>query len=231
MVTLKKYWNKFGNWFSRQSVWGKIVFGIIVISFASGGWTFSIFLIIVWLIKSNYKGHSRNKSENEMTEAKAFLDPIIESKTLPIIPVDINLQKDESCCYMENNVALSEEKDMRVSRGSGASGRIWKGFWIHSYGSKSISVPQMQKVDTGTLLITNKRLVFLGKFNNKSIKNEDILATHQYSDAIKISVSSNGKNEYFYVNNPMLFRGMMSLAPYGENLKKIKNINFKYNIV
>ena len=230
METVKQYWKKFGIWFSKLDIWGKIVFGMIVISLASGGWGFSLFLIICWFLISKFSKPKIKRLEKEVIEAKAYFAPIIESKKLPIIQVDMNLQKDEHCYYAENNVALAEERSLRVSKGSGASFRVMKGVWVHSYGSKGISVPQLRKVDAGTVFITNNRLVFLGRFSNKSIRLDDILATHQYTDAIELSISSSGKNEYFYVSNPMLIKGMLSIAPYGENLKEVKNIDMQFQI-
>ncbi len=232
MDTLKKYWKKFTVWFETLSGWGKFWFAIIIIAFATGGWTVSLVIIFVWWIVSANSKAKKHRMEQEVTEAKEYLAPIIESKTLPVITVDVNLQQDEKCCYMESDVPLAEERSVRVSRGGGASFRVTKGVWAHSYSSRSVSQQQIARVDNGTLFVTNKRLIYLGGMHNKNIKFSDILATHQYRDAICVSVSSgtNGKNEYFLVNNPMLVRGMLTLAPYGEKLKEVKDINLQFQI-
>lgn len=228
---LTKYWNQLTTWFKSLSTGGKIMFGLIVFFLLTGGWVFSLILAGCWWLSKNVGvGGRKKKLEQDVVEAKAFFEPIIASKTLPVIAVDVNLQKDEKCYYLEENVPLSEERSVRVTHGGGGSFRVMKGVWAHSYSSQSVSTPQLRKVDIGTIFVTNKRLIYLGSLHNKNIKYDDILATHQYNDAISVSLGSNGKNEFFGVNNPILFKGMMALAPHGDGLKKVKNINMQYQI-
>lgn len=226
---LTKYWNRFSAWFKKLSTGGKVMFVLIAVCVVTAQLGLALILVGCWWVANNTgKGGRKKKLQKAEIAAKAYFEPIIASKTLPVITVDVNLQKDEKCYYVEENVSLGEERSVRVTRGTGASVRVVKGVWVHGYGSNSISTPTLRKVDNGTVFLTNKRLIFLGRFHNKNIKYDDILATNQYSDAISLSIASNGKNEYFFVKNSLLLKGMMFFAPYGDDLKKIKDIDMQF---
>lgn len=230
MDKIRKYWLQFSSWFQRLSIAKKFWFGLFVFFLLIGSWPLSLIIAVIWFVVDKSNEVKQQKLQQRVDQAKAFLDPIISSRTLPVVSVEVNLQKDEQCVYMEDNVQLAEERKVRIGRGSGASFRVTKGVWVHSFSGRNISQEQIKRVDTGSLFITTKRVIYLGKMHNKNIKYDDILATHQYTGAIEISVSRNGKNEYFIVKNSLLIKGILTLAPYGDKLKDLKKIDVQYQL-
>lgn len=128
----------------------------------------------------------------------------IENGQLPVYEPSIILQKNELCHY-KADVSLYENR--KVTEGVRYAGptyrlRIAKGF---SYRLGSISTQRVTKdvmtfIDSGTLHITNKRIVFNGSKGTKTIKYIQIIDLHPYSDGIEI-VKETGKPPTFILNN------------------------------
>lgn len=128
----------------------------------------------------------------------------IESGELPVYEPSIILQKNELCHY-KAEVSLYENR--KVTEGIKYSGptyrlKIAKGF---SYRLGNISTHRVSKdvltlIDTGTLYITNKRIIFNGSKGTKTIRYNQIIDLHPYSDGVEI-VKETGKPLTFILNN------------------------------
>lgn len=130
----------------------------------------------------------------------------LENLSLPVIQSGILLQKSE-CCYMSmTNVRWHELRRVRQSvgyTGYSTSFRVAKGFYLRSgsFQPRSYSTDQMQLIDTGTLYLTNKRLIFMGKKKNSNIRLDKILSITPYSDGIEIHKET-GKSPILQFNTP-----------------------------
>jgi hypothetical protein len=100
---------------------------------------------------------------------------------------------------------------------SGRAGvRIMKGVWIGGTRGRSESHQELRIVDYGTLTITNKKLVFIGKFKTLSIPITSITTITPFLDAVQVSKTGKERSMYFSASSGFL--------PYYA----IKNIN-KYH--
>jgi hypothetical protein len=63
--------------------------------------------------------------------------------------------------------------------------------------SKSESHEELRNIDTGTLTITNKRLVFSGAVKNISIELKKIVSIDPYEDGISLSKEGKERPAYF----------------------------------
>jgi len=113
--------------------------------------------------------------------------------------VPIILKQDERAMFLLPNATLSEERSQRTSSGAGAfSFRVAKGVWFHT---GRLSQPEyastLQVIDSGPLVITNKRYVFVG--NNKSVDQSlsKITAIKPFNDGMGIVRSNKQKVEYY----------------------------------
>ncbi len=115
----------------------------------------------------------------------------LENIELPKITVDIALQKAESCYIQIENVNWYELRStrQRVSySGYSTSFRVAKGFYLRSgsYKPKNYNVDQMTHTDTGTVYLTNKRIIFTGNKKNSIILLSKVLNITPYSDGVEI---------------------------------------------
>jgi hypothetical protein len=127
----------------------------------------------------------------------------LENKPLPELDVDINLQKGEVCHHTEVVEWLEERTVTKSIRygGPAVSIRIMKGVYYRAggYNIEKVTAEEIKYIDSGTLYVTNKRIIFTGTKKNSNIRIDRILYIKPYSDAILVSKDS-GKNPVFQVS-------------------------------
>jgi len=134
---------------------------------------------------------------------------VIENGEIPIVNVDIALQKNEKC-YFSTYTEFLEFRTVtqRINYG-GVTGRIKiaKGVYyrVGSIKPQRVTSEQLVRIDSGKLYLTNKRLIFVGGRKNTSIRIDKILSITPYSDGVEI-IKDSGKNPFFQFNaDPEVF--------------------------
>ena len=115
----------------------------------------------------------------------------LENLDLPVIQPDILLQKSEVCHIKIANVNWYELRSVRqrVSySGYSTNFKVAKGFYLRSgsYKPQGYSVDTMKLIDTGTLYLTNKRILFTVGKKNSNIRLDKILGFTPYTDGVEI---------------------------------------------
>lgn len=115
----------------------------------------------------------------------------LENLAIPTIQPDIMIQKSEQCYVMLPNVKWYELRSVRQSvsyTGYSTSFRVAKGFYLRSgnYRPQSTVVDQMKLIDTGTIYLTNKRIVFTATGKNSIIQLSKIINLTPYTDGVEI---------------------------------------------
>jgi len=115
------------------------------------------------------------------------------------IDCDINLKRGEECYYTSPCVW---NEFRRITKGVQYAGpqvriKIAKGVYyrIGQYNGRRITSDEMTLIDEGQIYITNKRVIFMGAFGNKSITLDKIFTLEEYSDGIYIQKET-GKSPY-----------------------------------
>jgi len=75
-----------------------------------------------------------------------------------------------------------------------------KGVYYRVGAYQGHTVDQMTRIDGGSLIITNKRLIFVGRIKSMDIDLRKVLTIEPYSNAIMITASNRSK--------PVLFEGL-----------------------
>ncbi|MBR0472339.1 MAG: zinc-ribbon domain-containing protein [Methanosphaera sp.] len=150
------------------------------------------------LVKKQEKEKQQQKEDMEL-----FAESIMTGKPMLPAPTDttIVLKNKENPVYKVENVSLLEPRSVRTSSGGygGTSVRITKGVTLHSgrTASKSESHDEIKLIDTGDLLITNQRIIFLGSNRTTNIDIKKIIAITSEENRIQIQRSNKQKPEYF----------------------------------
>lgn len=139
---------------------------------------------------------------------------LIENGELPILYSSINIQKNEFL-HFEASVNWMEQRRVttRVNyTGVTARIKITKGVYYRmgSYAPKTISEDVWKVIDSGTIYLTNKRLIFMGAKGNKTIRINKVLDLNPYKNGIEIQKET-GKSPFLEFNKNVDLFSMMLL--------------------
>ena len=150
-------------------------------------------------------------------EKNTIIDPITETQiervkltkeliskgilTIDFLPEDLNLKANEYLIYSDET-SLYEEKTRRQY--GGASVRIVRGLYLHRGSSKGH--PKIDKIDTGNLYLTTKRLIFTGCTSTRISELSKIVTITAYNDYIIVNREGKSKSEIYELLVPQLFK-------------------------
>ena len=124
----------------------------------------------------------------------------IENGTFPEVYAPINLQRGEKCHFSTDATWFENRTVTKSVRygGPAVSIKIMKGLYYRagSFNVQRITQEEMRQISSGTLYITNKRIVFHGDPKNASIRFSSVISFVPYSDGIEIEKTS-GRNPIF----------------------------------
>ncbi|HEX8618203.1 MAG TPA: hypothetical protein VF911_11510 [Thermoanaerobaculia bacterium] len=129
---------------------------------------------------------------------------LAERGTFPQIAAPINLQRDE-VCHFSSHADLHEmrtETQRTYSSGTSVRIKIMKGVYyrVGSTQTHRVTRDVLRHIDSGTLYITNKRVIFDGSKKNNAIRLANVLSVIPYSDGIELEKTS-GRNPIFTVGD------------------------------
>ena len=139
-------------------------------------------------------------SETQRLYDRCRLLARIEAGQLPAINAAITLQRGETCHASLDCTHNEIRKQTTSYRYSGPTASVkiigpirWR---FGQVSLNRVSRDVMTQLDSGTLYVTNKRLLFDGAQNSKSIALKKIIRFTVFSDGIKIEKDT-GKDQYF----------------------------------
>jgi hypothetical protein len=145
---------------------------------------------------------SKEKVAQLGSEAMALLKQIEAGKfTPPDTPLLLGM--DETALLHEPS-RLIEARATRVYAGGGT--RV-QGIYVG--GGQSTSVQSLKELDSGTLTLTTKRLVFTGTMESRVVNGKDIVSVEPLADAIEISTVRKAKRQVYLVRNPIVWATLL----------------------
>lgn len=109
--------------------------------------------------------------------------------------IPIVMLSDEYMVLPIHHCSLAEERSFK-RKFYGASYRVFKGVYWHT--GQSSSKPELTVIDDGDFILTNKRMVFLGKLRLKEVFFDEIVGIKAFKDALEVYRSKNQKAEVYY---------------------------------
>jgi hypothetical protein len=100
---------------------------------------------------------------------------------------------------------LIEGRATRVYAGGGTRVR-----GIYLGGGQSTSVQSLKELDSGTLTLTTKRLIFTGSMESRVINGKDIVSVEPLADAIEVSTARKAKRQVYLVRNPLIWAALLT---------------------
>lgn len=145
-------------------------------------------------------------------QAQEFVEEVKQKLTLPIVPTDIMLKPDEHAFYSSPS-ALHETRAVREHHAAHAGARVAKGIYVGGTSGRSLSTQQWARLDNGRLTITNKRLVYVGKKEQRSFPLDKVISVDPNLTAVVVSVEGRQKAMAFEAANPLIVMTIMRIAP------------------
>ena len=169
------------------------------------------------LSKSDYTSPYNKEllRESEWKRGISDLDYCIKTNALPvanIVVLNIILESNE-VTHWYDNAKLMEERAVRDTYGGAV--RVTKGVYVG--GHRGQSHGELKTTDVGSILLTNKRLVFNGRLKNIIYDLNKIISVEQYKDAVEIGSSTKKKVQVYLVDDPKKLAAYLKIA--------IKNYN------
>lgn len=114
----------------------------------------------------------------------------IENEPLPVLAVSVHLQRGESCHFSMPCVWNEYKSVTRSVRYGGPvlQFKIVRGvYWRRAnYQFNRIKEEKLTAVDTGMLYLTNKRLLFVGKKNTRSLRLTQVVDFEPYTNGVEV---------------------------------------------
>ena len=121
----------------------------------------------------------------------------------PLTEVPCELDLGNEGCFWTQQVELGLNKRVTTRRsygGFGTSVKIWGPlrYRAGSYDVERQTEQRLEKVDSGTLVFTSKRVIFSGSLKSLNFKYAKVLDVTVYSDAIEIDKDTGGDVIFFF---------------------------------
>jgi DNA-directed RNA polymerase subunit RPC12/RpoP len=151
----------------------------------------------------------------QKAEAMDFIDKVTAGKFSP--PSTPLVLAAEEVALLHEATTLIEARATRVYAGAGT--RV---FGVYVGGGQSSSVQNLKELDSGTLTLTTKRLIFTGSMESRVTNLKDLVSVENFVDAIEISTARKAKRQVYRVRNPMLWGGLIKTVSGGGASIRLK---------
>ncbi len=158
--------------------------------------------LIIWASAANAK-HQREHRARSFAEARQFMASVEQSRALPTVATNIILKSGESAFYSAPS-ALYETRAVRHYQAGHTGFRVAKGVYIGGTSGRSVSNQEWNKIDTGRLTVTNKRLIFDGGSADRTVPLNKIVSVESNLTGIEVSVEGRQKSMVFEAANPLI---------------------------
>jgi hypothetical protein len=147
---------------------------------------------------------NRNRQNHEIASLLAALASGHRDINFILAPNPLVVSKNEKVIAVLPHTTLLEPRSVRVRNGSRTSSSVrWaSGFSTGSgdYTSTTESRDQLREIDSGTLIVTDQRVAFLGALKTITIPTQKISGMDRYTDAIAVHCEGKEKVETFRIS-------------------------------
>ena len=143
-----------------------------------------------------------------MEEAKQWADKVDANNGFLPIDVPIALKQDEAAFYKTFS-CLYEVRAIRVTNHLGAGYRVSKRIGVAGGQSVSESHDEWRPISTGTLYITNRRVVFVGEKQSRTIDLKNVVSVRNSDSMLELVSESRAKSMRFTVDNGLIAKVLL----------------------
>jgi hypothetical protein len=179
-----------------------------------------IVALVVWYFRSRAKKSAQLK-ESIYGEAEALLGRVKQNRGLTPCSSTILLKENERG-FFDEATELFETRSVRQYSSGSAGMRVAKGLYIGGTKGKSVSTQEWTKLDTGRLTVTNKRIVFTGTKESRSLDLKKLVSVEPESfHTVLVSVENRQKPILFKYKNSLVLVTIIRLCAECDNVEDI----------
>lgn len=207
------------QWYFNWPTWLKILKNIL------GG----LCLLVPIMCALDKKAVKKILEKNQV-QLDLFISNLKANNGLTECSTTLFLDNDEYCFYHQPS-NLYETKSVRHHQSSRAGFRVVKGVWIGKSQGASFSVDEWALISSGNLVITNKRLIFDGTSQNRTIKMNNIIGANPSIGKIEIVVEGRQRSMVYDVENAMIVKNIIRIcksSPYPSDFGANSKITVDY---
>jgi hypothetical protein len=172
-----------------------------------------IVAIALWIV---LRVNKARRQADLIAQAQQFVRSAEENKKLGAVSTRIVLRRKETA-YYSDAATLYETRAVRHYESSHTGMKIAKGLYIGGSSGRSASTQEWTGIATGTLTITNQRLVFVGDKEERvvpisKIVATDIVRTNDGPTRVEVSVEGRQKNMMFTADNPFILATIIRIC-------------------
>jgi len=176
---------------------------------------------------------SQEELNRQVAEANEFAKKLDKEKNLSAIKTQLLLKLGEEA-FIEAESTLYESRATSYYQGSSSGGgfRVMKGVYVggSSRSGKSESKQELKTIDKGSLVMTNKRLVFSGLHESRNILLDKILSFEPKIDSILVTAENKAKKMYFTVPNGIIWFYTLQVLKQAPNPHKLGDVHLTVKI-
>jgi hypothetical protein len=171
---------------------------------------FIVAIIIVgkMLIDKSKKSTQMAKTYSNVTELQDYIDAVKKNGKILPIKTSLILKNDEEA-YLEDFVKLYEIRGASKLDRLYVGARVMKGIYVGGSTGVSRRFDELREIDAGKIVLTNKRIIFDGKFNNRIMDLDKIISIELYDDGFEIATEDKRQSQlYGGIRNPFLWKNL-----------------------
>lgn len=188
-----------------------------------------VVIIAIMLVFNRKKQKSKKSAQLIKQEIEDFVANIEKNKSLSTISTNIILKTKESAFY-SSYTSLYETRAVRHYTAGHTGLRVAKGVYIGGTKGRSVSSDEWHQIDTGQLIVTNKRIVFDGEKTNRVIPLNKVISINSGADNIEVSAENRQKSLVFNASNPVILATIIQICSVADNPSDLSNEKLKIGL-
>ena len=165
-------------------------------------------IIVVTAVRAKQQ---RDRKALLFKQARDFAATVQQNRALPTVATNIILKPGETALYSTPS-ALYETRAVRHYQAGHTGFRVAKGVNVGGTSGRSTSTQEWAKIDTGWLTITNKRLVFDGGKQDRTVLLNKIVSVTCSLTGIEVTAEGRQKSMVFDAANPLIASTIVRLC-------------------
>jgi hypothetical protein len=153
-----------------------------------------IAIAIIWFLP--HRRRARRRWKRIRKEAKSFLREMKARRKPPIVPTNVVL--------MEGEVGVLQEPSM-----------LYEPYRFDDRGGSG-SDQRLRRIDSGRIILTNRRLIFDGQWKDRMVNLSEIKSARPLEEAVEVRFSKNQKSQIYLVRNPIIWAKTIPMLASGK---------------
>lgn len=153
-----------------------------------------IAIAIIWFLP--HRRRARRRWKRIRKEAKSFLREMKARRKRPIVPTNVVL--------MEGEVGVLQEPSM-----------LYEPYRFDDRGGSG-SDQRLRRIDSGRIILTNRRLIFDGQWKDRTVNLSEIKSARPLEEAVEVRFSKNQNSQIYLVRNPIIWAKTIPMLASGK---------------